>query len=260
MPTVMLSVKVRNNFHFKQVDRFLNSILEGLKVKTEICGVTSRGLIQIAVSGEDEKVALHYLANELGICPVSLENVEKFVVIKGYIIDLDKSKDKLHIDIGVSSPKIINATISLQHLQAQLIDGRKVALKKIAQLFGFCENLPLTIKISNMDEENDYIDAMLSEKQLAQYRNWTKSLLDRLIIAGTSAYDLRLALKRTGLNRDIVKIESLGLFEQAVVCQLGTDAVGLIPKIGRSLPNATFSVFNPKRVLEFLNYATAFTF
>jgi len=256
----MLSVKVRNNFYFKQVDKFLKSILEGLKVKTEICRVTSRGWVQIAVSGEDEKAALRYLAGEVGLCPTSTEDVEKFSMIKGYIIDIDKSKDKLQVDIGVSSPKIIDATISLQHLQAQLIDGRKAALKKIAQLFGFCKNLPLTIKISGVDEENDYIEAMLSEKQLIQYRNWTKSLLDRLIIVGTSAYDLRLTLKRTGLNRDIVKIEPLGLFEQAIVCHLGTDAVGLIPKIGRSLPDATFSVFNPKRVLEFLNYATAFTF
>jgi hypothetical protein len=36
-----------------------------------------------------------------------------------------------------------------------------------------------------------------------------------------------------------------------VVCKLGTDAVGLIPKIGKNLGNAGFAVFSPGRILAF---------
>lgn len=260
MPTVTLLAKTYGRFQLKFVDKFLKSMLKGLKVEVKICGVTSRGWIQIVVSGEDEKVAIRYLSETIGLCPTSLENVEKFTTINGRIASMDKSKRELYVDIGAFSPKIIDATISLQHLQGQLVDGRKVAFNKLVELFGFCKNLPLSLKILSIDKEKNHVEAMLSEKQLIQYGNWTKSLLDRLIILGSSIYDVRLTLKKAGLNRDILKIETLGLSELALICKLGTDAAGLIPKIGRNLKNATFTVFNPKKVLEFLKYSHAFIF
>ena len=254
MPAVTLLTKVHNDFQLKLVDKNLKSTLKGLKVETKICGVTPRGWVQIDVSGEDEKIALHHLANEIGLCPMHLEHVKKFSTIKGRVISLNKSSEKIYADIGVFSPNIVDATIPLNYLQAQLVDGKKVALKKFVELFGFCEHLPLTVKILDINKEKSRVEAMLSERQIIQYRNWMKSLLDRLIILGASLYDVRLALKIAGLSRDVVVIEPLGLLEHAVVCKLGTDAVGLIPKIGKNLRNTNFTVFNPKKVLEFLNY------
>jgi hypothetical protein len=49
-----------------------------------------------------------------------------------------------------------------------------------------------------------------------------------------------------------VDVYSLGMFEHAVACKLGTDAAGLIPKVGRVLRKATLSVFNSRRVVGFL--------
>ena len=43
-------------------------------------------------------------------------------------------------------------------------------------------------------------------------------------------------------------MESLGLFEYALTCKLGTDAAGLIPRIGKILKTAKLTVFNPKRI------------
>jgi hypothetical protein len=40
------------------------------------------------------------------------------------------------------------------------------------------------------------------------------------------------------------------------VCKLGTDAAGLISKIGRILKSAKFAVFNPKKIMEFLEVKT----
>lgn len=252
MPTVTLSTKVYNNSQLKLIDKFLKSMLKGLKIETKICRVSSRGRVQISISGEDEKVASRYLAEEMGICPTLLEQVERFSTIKGYITVFNKKE--LYIDIGIFSPSTIDATISLKHLQAQLADGRKTALKKIAELFGFVENLPLTVKIRSVDKEKSRIGAVLSEKQLTLYRSWTKSLLDRLVVLGASFNDVIIALKRTRCDRDVANIEPLGLFEHAIVCKLGTDAVGLIPKIGRKLRNANFSICNPRKTLKFLEY------
>jgi hypothetical protein len=254
MPTVTLLIKAYNDFQLKLIDKFLKAKLKGLKVKTEIRGITSRRWVQTTVSGEDERVAQHYLADEIGLCPTRLESLRKFMTIRGRITSLNKSRIELYVDIGVFSPDVIDAAIPLQHLQAQLVDGRKISLKKIAELFGFCENLPLSVKIQNVDKDNRRIDTTLSERQISQYKGWTKSLLDRLIVLGASFHEVMLAIKQTRCNRDIINIETFGLLEHAIVCKLGTDAVGLIPKIGRKLGNASFSVYNPREITKFLDF------
>jgi hypothetical protein len=259
MPTVTLSAKAHDNSQLKLVSDFLESKIKGLNVKTEVCGLSPRRWIQIAVSGEDEKAAMRYLAREIGLGPTRLEDVEKFQTMKGYMVTVDNATGELRVDVGIFLPKIVDFVIPLQCLQAQLADGRKVAFKKLAELFGFCENLPLTVKIINIDKEKKYVEAMLANEQLNQYGNWTKSMLDRLIIIGSSIHAVRSTLKRMGLNRDILSVESLGLFEFALTCKLGTDAAGLIPKIGNNLRRATLTVFNPKKVLQFLDYSTALT-
>ncbi|MBX5328105.1 MAG: DUF2110 family protein [Candidatus Bathyarchaeota archaeon] len=258
MHTVTLSVKAYNNFHLKYVNKFLENLLKDLRVEAKVCGVAPRGWVQVNVSGEDEQVALRYLADEVGLCPTHLKSIGKFSLVKGRIVNMDKRKDKLSVDVGIFAPEIVDATVPLQHLQAQLADGRKVALQKIAQLYGFQENLPLTVKISNVDEDGGEVETVLSEKQLTQYKQWTKSLQDRLIILGATLQEIQSALKTTGMNRDVVSIGQLGLFEYAIACKLGTDAVGLISKIGKKLPTATLSVFNPKKIIEPLEDNSAF--
>ena len=250
MPIVTLSTKVYSDLQLKLIDKLLESMFKGLKVDTEIRGVTPRRWVRIEVSNEDEKVALRYIADEIGVCPTLLKNVEKFATIRGYVSSIDKKE--LRVDVGVFSPNTIDATVPLQHLQAQLADGKKIALKKLAELFGFCQNLPLTVKVCSIDKEKSHIEAVLSEKQVTLYRSWTRSLLDRLVILGASSNEIMLALKQARCNRDVVDSEPLGLFEHAIVCKLGTDARGLIPKIGKRLWNANFSIFNPRKTLKFL--------
>jgi hypothetical protein len=51
----------------------------------------------------------------------------------------------------------------------------------------------------------------------------------------------------------VIGLESLGMCEHALVCKLGTDAAGLIPRIGRILKSAKFAVFNPRKIMRFLS-------
>lgn len=254
MPIVTLSTKTYNDSQLKLVNKTLKTKLKDLQVEVKFSGVTSLGWVQFNVSGEDEKVAINYLADEVGVCPTSLADIKRFSEFRSRLIIPEKSRDQINVDVGIS----VDVIISLQRLQAQLADGRKLALRKLVELFGFCKNLPLTIKVLKVDREKNCVNAMLSDKQLTRYRNWVKSLLDRLIILGSSFYEVILALREAGLNRDVLDVEPLGLFEFAVICKLGTDAAGLIPKIGKNLRSATFTVFSPKRILEFLGYSTLF--
>jgi hypothetical protein len=226
-------------------------MLEGLQVQVKTCGATGRGWIQVVVSGEDEKVALKFLEEKIGLCPASLETIHRFSTVKGRMLNPNVSKTELRIDLGILAPDVVDAAIPLETLQAQLVDGRKTSLLGIAELFGFCENLPFTVKVESIDGEKKSVRAQVAEKQREQLLTWVKSLLDRLYVLGTSLSQIELAVEKAGLERDVINIEPLGGFEYAVVCKLGTDAVGLIPRIGKHLGTARLSVFSPRKVFSF---------
>jgi hypothetical protein len=252
MTTLTLLTRIYNVNQFKQIDKALKLSFEDLDVEADVLGITGDKWAQIALAGEDEGIATNYIAKEIGLCPTSFENVKKFSTLNGYVTDLEKSKEELSVDVGVFQPKIAYSKIPLRHLQAQLVDGRKIALTKIVELFGFCEGLPLSVKVNLVEEEGNRLEAELSAIQVEKYYNWQESLLDRLIVLGSSAYEVKKALELARLERDIISVESLGMFEHALVCKLGTDAAGLIPKTGRILRSARFAVFNPRRISGFL--------
>ena len=252
MTTLTLLAKISSVNRLQQIEKTLKLAFEGLNVETKILGTVADRWIQIALTGEDEGIATNYVIEEIGLCPSSFGNVRKFSTLKGYITNFKKNGEELPIDIGVFQPKIVYASIPLLHLQAQLVDGRKVALGKIAELYGFCEDLPLGVKVSQLNEGESHIEAELSNRQVRRYMVWRGSLLDRLVVLGPSLQEIKMTLEQAELDRDVIGVKPLGMFEHALTCKLGTDAAGLIPKIGRLLKNAKFSVFNPKKVRKFL--------
>jgi hypothetical protein len=252
LTTLTLLTRIYGFNQLSQVDKALKLLFEGLDVEAKILGIAADRWVQVALAGEDEGIAANYIAKEVGFCPASFESVKKFSTLNGYVTDLEKSREELSVDVGVFQPKIVYATIPLRHLQAQLVDGRKIALRKIVELFGFCEGLPINAKVVRVNEEESRMEAELSTRQVEKYDDWQESLLDRLIVLGSSAYEVKTGLERARLERDIFSVEPLGMFEHALVCKLGTDAAGVIPKIGRILKNARFAVFNPRRITGFL--------
>ncbi|MBT0158838.1 DUF2110 family protein [Candidatus Bathyarchaeota archaeon A05DMB-2] len=252
MTTLTLLTKANDSSQLEQIGKILHDSLEGLEIETKILDMVADRWVQIALDGEDEGIAANYVAKEIGICPVSLQGLKRFSAINGCLISLEKSREELLLDVGVFQPKTVYAAVPLRVLQAQLVDGRKIALKKIAELYGLCEDLPVNIKITSIIEEEDRVEAELSNAQLSKFKVWRESLLDRLLVLGASLAEVKVALARATLDRDIIDVEPLGLLEHALTCKLGTDAAGLIPKIGRSLKKAKFAVFDPKRLRQFL--------
>jgi len=234
-----------------QVEENFKLALDGLNIQLTFHEANSRGWVSVSVSGEDEKVAMRYLEENVGFCPKSVEDIQRFSVFKGYLTNPAASRNEIKMDVGVS-PQDVEVVISLQKLQAQLCDGRKVALNKLIELFGFCKNLPLQVRVLQVDLSSRRVETELTEVQLKSYADWTRSLLDRLLIIGASYNEVNAALHAMGVYRDIVDVYSLGMFEHAVACKLGTDAAGLIPKVGRVLRRSGLSVFNSRRVVGFL--------
>ncbi len=248
MPTIALAAKSYNGSQLRRIRENLDTFLEGLKVEIQTCRRNEKGWTQIDILGEDTNIALRYLDQKIGICPTTLESLGKFSTTKAYLTNLKKHKAAIDLDIGTVTPPNITASISLGELQAQLCDGKQLPLEKITKIYALCENLPITIKILNVDRAKKHVETNLAEKQQDKYKKWMDMLLDRLIIVRASADSVKSALKHGRLIRDVIEIEPLGFFENAVVCKLGTDARGLIPRIGRNLKEATFAVFSPRRI------------
>ncbi|HKM60256.1 MAG TPA: DUF2110 family protein [Candidatus Bathyarchaeia archaeon] len=246
MTVLTLLVKSRGDAQLKQVDELLKAEFENLDLDFKVLGAPVNKWVQVSLSGEDEVIATNYINKEIGTCPVSIKRVEKSSDLKGYLTKLDAVKNELTVDVGVFEPKITMATVPLAFLQAELADGKKLDLKKIAEAYGLHENLPLTVKVTALAGEGEQLQAELSTAQLEKMRLWRQSLLDRLIVLGATAGDVETVLKRTRLDRDVIDVERLGLFESALTCKLGTDAAGLIPRMGRYMRHAVFVVFNPK--------------
>ncbi len=251
MPKFTLLEKVYCSFSPKTFETLFSSLLKGLKVKLKVVGETNRGWIQIEVFGEDALAALHFIDRKIGLAPVTLNKLKKFSVMRGRVFFPEKSKKQLYVDIGIFSPETYDAFLPLQRLQAQLADGKKISLQRMVALFCLYDNLPLKIKIMReVDAQKKRIEAELAESQLSQITSWISSGFDRLIVLGALCSEVKRAVKLSRHHRDIIKIESLGILEHVVLCKLGTDAVGLIPKLGRLIQDAFFVPFSPRKIQQ----------
>jgi len=243
--------KAYGSFSPRALETMLSSLCKGLKVKIKVQGKTTRDWIQIEVRGEDESVALRLLDREIGLAPVSADNVGKFSALRGQVMGSDKSTTELRVDIGVLSPRACDTFIPLQRLQAQLADGKNLQLQRLIKLFCLYDFTPLHIKIvADLNAEKGLWEAELSETQLSQFYGWIRSSLDRLIVLGASHEEVEEAVERSKHLRDVLQIETLGLLEHAIPCKLGTDAVGLMPKLGPYLHHAFFAPFSPRKIKE----------
>jgi hypothetical protein len=249
MPTVTLLEKLYGNISLKMAESQIRASCEGLKVTVRVTEATGRGWLRLWISGEDEVAALNLLEKEIGIAPTYIKNIREGNIYGGKIISFEESGTEMPVDIGAFFPKPMIATVSLKHLQSQLVDGRRLPLRRLSQLFCFLDNSPLEILIKRTDTEQRFSASELSERQILLISSWIASNLDRLVILGACLKTVQNAVRESGHLRDIVEIEHLGMLEHAIVCKLGTNAVGLIPRFGRLIPNAVFGVFSPTEIL-----------
>jgi len=254
MPTVTLLEKVYGSFFVGLFEHVFSSLCEGLKVRIKVVGKTDHNWVKVEVSGEDETVALRYLDQKFGLAPTSVDEVKKFSTVKGRIVASEKNEEnRLQVDIGISSLQFHGAFIPLETLREQITDGKNLQYEQIIDPFCLYENLPLEVKIiSNVENSGKWVRAEFSERQVSQFAQWLHAYIDRLIVIGAPRSHVEHAAKESKHIRDIIKIDSLGLLEHVVVCKLGTDAVGLIPKLGKILSVARLAPFSPRKINNLL--------
>lgn len=249
MNSISLFVKPKNKRQFNQIKKILHSIFIDIDVEIKHLEIMPSGWLNLTVDGEDEQIAVNYLTKEIGICPKNLANIEKNDNVNGEIVDFYKN-ELLLIDVGIFEPKTVYCSIPIDKLLNQLSLNRKASLRQLAKLYGLTKELPIRVDIKEINEEKNFIPTNLSEKQINLFNLWKRSLLDRLILQGITCNEAKKALTITGLTRDVIDIKTLSLFTQVLTCKLGTQAVGLIPRLGKLLKVSKFTVFNPKKLFS----------
>ncbi|HSV49467.1 MAG TPA: DUF2110 family protein [Candidatus Acidoferrales bacterium] len=249
MTELTLFVKAFNGGQLKQIDELLQGQFEDLDVKATLEANPTNKWVHLSLEGEDEAVAASFARKMIGTVPGSLEGVEVGAELKGYVAKVDESHGQVLVDVGVFQPKATQAVISLMDLRAQFAASKESTVKTISEAYGIGEGLPITVKVTAKGET---LKAELAPELVAKLKSWQQSLLDRLIILRAPKELVETTLERTQLERDVLEVEQLGFFEFSLTCKLGTDARGLIPRVGRYMRNAVFVVFNSKKSVEFL--------
>ncbi len=247
---VRLLQKIYAPVSLKELEKALARLFEGLRVELASVETEENNWVRVGVKGEDAKVAVRLLERAGKLAPLGMEQIEQYSVLNGFVVSSGVERG-ISVDVGLVYPRIIYVTVHLQNLRSQLVDGATLTIQQIIELFGLAVNLPIEIRVTEVGAHR--LDAELTERQLALYSHWISGIVDRLIVLGSSRKRVKDAVERTGLTRDVIGIESLGLFEQVVVCKLGTDARGLIARIGKRLYRARLVAFSPRRILAASN-------
>ena len=249
MPQLFLLEKAYGKGSLAAFGTYLRRICGDLNVGFADLKAMENDWVGVQVSGRDERVAVRLLEREVGLAPVSASDIKRFVVYRGRVTSSGASRTEIFVDVGVFSPKPVFARIPLRTLQAQLADGEKLALRSLAERFALLDNFPLEVRVT--DVSDTAFNAELTERQVQVFDYWTRTRFDRVVVRGALASEAARAVKQAWVERDVLRVESLGFLEHVIVCKLGTDGVGLVPKLGRRLRGAALSVFSPRSMPPF---------
>ncbi len=219
----------------RQGSHFLRNNLvrqaKGLNVESEF---SLEGYwLQIRAKGEDAEAFLNLLKQEYGESPVSRSKLEKWDVVNGFVTGAGRIGYGVYIDIGIQEPAPKDALYPLHRMRAQLADGEARSSREILDENALVDYVPLKMIVTELEGEK--ISVELNDETRDRLVSWKKYPFDRVIVVGADKTQAETAVRAAGLQSDIVKVESLSLFVQSLLCKIGTDAPGVIAKIGNLL-------------------------
>jgi len=225
----------------------LRRLASGLDVSVRLQGVTANGFARAQVQGPDTEAFEELLKKKLGIAPSDLSDVEVNDNFKAYVTKISPEQRRIQIDIGPISTNF-HSEITSEALAAQLCDGMKVPVDRVARAYCLQEDIPVLIRVTSMDTSRRLIGAWISDDQVARFEQWRRERLHRIIAVGDFQDKLREALRFSKVERDVIGLEELSSTAHSLVCKLGTDAPGIIAKIGRHISSFKLYAFIPARI------------
>ena len=215
----------------KFIARALAEKANGLEMESDF-GQQGQWL-QVRARGEDADAFLNLLKREHGEAHVSRANLEKWDVVRGFIAGAGRIGYGVYIDIGIQDPRPKDALYPLHRMRAQLADGEPKSAREILDANALVDFVPLKVIVTELEGEN--ISVELDDQARDNLVSWRRYPFDRVIVVGADKAFVEKAVMASGLQSDVVKVESLSLFVQSVLCKIGTEAPGVIAKIGNRL-------------------------
>ena len=231
-----------------ELDNAIRTVAGALSATAKFSSFSKRGWTIINVEGDDSDVLVELLSRRFGLAVTDASKIESYGHYRGLIHDI--SSDLL-VDIGVEFPRPALVSVKSSSLLAQLADGKgSLHAKYVAECYGMVPELPISIRLCKPIASETLLEGWLSDSQILLFSDWIRCGLERVQVFDCLPAQLSHAIRETYLERDIVATDQLSLTTHSLVCKVGTNAVGLIPRLGAILRRSRLVPFVPKQIEE----------
>ena len=172
-------------------------------------------------------------------------------ILPGSFLEVGKVGYGLYVDIAAISTKRVDVLIPLHRIRDQF--SIKKPLRAIAKTLVFVDNLPINVKITNVDRRENKVEGELAESTIIRFEKWMQDDHERLLVFGVNQDMIEIALRKTRHLEDIYEFEELGKFEYSLCCKRSTRASGIVAAIGPKLRGIPMHLFIPKEIEASLN-------
>lgn len=215
---------------YQSIDYTLSSEFKELNIDWKI--IIKGDNIFIDINGEDIDICKNYIQKLYGIY------IDKKDIIceEEYTFYIQKiNNEKIILDGGFFSPTIDS------------FEMKKLGFGTIEQIcsrFGIIEHIPIKV---NIIKNTNLEKVKLSKDQIDLFWSFKKLSTDCLIINNCTKSQLKDVLKKTKHERDIYRINKLGILECILICKIGTDGPGLVASIGPFLNSKIGVIIGSKK-------------
>jgi hypothetical protein len=211
-----------------------------------LVGFSDNGWAKIDIEGEDREILQEIISRGLGRTQADLAQIEKQGNYSGVVNTVGTD---LAVDIGIEKPSPLNVVISSKALRAQLCDGKLLSCKEITEHYCIHTGSKLAIRVTRLERDSRRLEGWLADSQIELFSDQIASRLERVQVFDCTRQRVEFALRRVNLERDVISVEPNTLTTHSVVCKLGTNAIGLIPKLGSVLRRSVLMPFLPSRII-----------
>jgi len=223
----------------------VTTLIAELDVRLARFGTDKRGHLSMGFDGQDSEFAINYLIKEYGKS-IHIENVKEESILPGTLSEVGKVGYGFYVDIAAMSSTRVDVLLPLHRIRDQF--SIRKPLRTIAKKFVFVDDLPVDVKIINVDRGANKIEGELAQSTLNRFEEWVHDDHERVLVFGVSQDMIEIALRKTRHLEDIYEFEELGKFEHALRCKRSTRASGIVAAVGPKLQGISMHLFIPKEI------------
>ncbi len=224
----------------------LSRLKGDLSASAALAGFSDNGWAKIDIEGEDREIFEELISRELGRAQTDLAQIENQSSYLGIVNTVGAD---LAVDIGIEKPAPLNVAVSPRALRAQLCDGKLLSCKEITEHYCIHTGSKLAVRITRLERDSRRLEGWLADSQIELFSDQIASRLERVQVFDCTRQRVEFALRSVNLERDVISVEPNTLTTHSVVCKLGTNAIGLIPKLGSVLRRSGLMPFLPSRII-----------